>query len=294
MAEQYSPPWEADAETNSIADAVARPVPDNGVIERRRTSTSIGDIVVLTLNTHKGLSPLNRRFVLPELRDAIRAVGADIVFLQEVLGAHQRHALRFPGWPTDPQYEFLADSIWPQFAYGRNAVYPDGDHGNAVLSKFPIESHNNVDASMGPHERRGILHCTLRRPGDATPVHAFCIHLGLREHHRGKQLDLLCRLIDALPPGDPVIVAGDFNDWRLRANEVLGRCVGLQEVWSHEFGLPAKTFPARYPLLRLDRIYVRGLRVRSRYALSTGPWPHLSDHIPLAATLLAPAPTAEN
>src|SRR5690606_2962597 len=97
VAEQYSPPREADAETNSVADAAARPVPDNGIIERRRTSTSIGDIVVLTLNTHKGLSPLNRRFVLPELRDAIRAVGADIVFLQEVLCAHQRHALIIPG-----------------------------------------------------------------------------------------------------------------------------------------------------------------------------------------------------
>lgn len=248
--------------------------------------------VILTLNTHKGLSPLNRRFVLPELRDAIRAVGADIVFLQEVIGAHQRHALRFPGWPSNPQYEFLADSIWTQYAYGRNAVYPEGDHGNALLSKFPIEQHANVDVSTGRDEKRGILHCVLRRPAPAARLHAICIHFGLRERHRDHQLEQLCRLLDALPPEEPVVVAGDFNDWRLRANAVLQRCAGMAEVWSHESGQPVKTYPARWPLLRLDRIYVRGARVQARYALSTGPWPHLSDHIPLAAALLAPAPAS--
>src|SRR5690606_13333550 len=122
-----------------------------GTETQTRQRPDDGTFVVLTLNTHKGLSILNRRFVLPELRDAIRAVGADIVFLQEVIGAHQRHALRFPDWPPNPQYEFLADSIWSQYAYGRNAVYPHGDHGNALLSKFPIERYSNIDVSLGPH-----------------------------------------------------------------------------------------------------------------------------------------------
>ena len=43
---------------------------------------------VLTVNTHKGFAFLNRRFVLRELREAVRSVGADLVFLQEVQGAH--------------------------------------------------------------------------------------------------------------------------------------------------------------------------------------------------------------
>lgn len=242
-------------------------------------------LVVMTLNTHKGLSLFNRRLVLPELRDAIRAVGADIVFLQEVLGEHQRHAIRFPGWPKDPQYEFLADTIWPQYAYGRNAVYPDGDHGNALLSKFPIVSHQNLDASVTTHERRGILHTTLQIPGLTPPLHAICVHLGLRETHRQHQLDLLCRLLATIPSSDPVIVAGDFNDWRQRANEMLTACAGLREPWSQRYGRPAKTFPASYPLLRLDRIYVRNLSILKAGSLSTRPWPHLSDHIPLTAEL---------
>lgn len=241
--------------------------------------------VALTLNTHKGLSILNRRFVLPELRNAIRAVGADIVFLQEVIGAHQRHALRFPDWPPNPQYEFLADSIWSQYAYGRNAVYPDGDHGNALLSKFPIERYSNIDASQGPHEKRGILHCVLQRPGQSTPIHAICVHLGLRERHRAQQLRLICNLLDSLPAADPVIIAGDFNDWRQRASAILERCAGVHEIWSQAFGQPARTFPALRPLLRLDRIYVRNVVGRHPQTLSTKPWPHLSDHIPLAVTL---------
>ncbi len=44
---------------------------------------------VLTINTHKGFTAFNRRFILPELRDAVRSVSADIVCLQEVMGAHE-------------------------------------------------------------------------------------------------------------------------------------------------------------------------------------------------------------
>ena len=90
------------------------------------------------MNTHKGFTFFNRKFILPELRDAVHSVSADIVFLQEVMGDHALHAARVTHWPAAPHYEFLADTMWPDFAYGRNAVYPDGHHGNAVLSKFPI------------------------------------------------------------------------------------------------------------------------------------------------------------
>jgi endonuclease/exonuclease/phosphatase family metal-dependent hydrolase len=67
-------------------------------------------------------------------------------------------------WPPVPQYEFLADSIWPQYAYGKNVVYPHGDHGNAVMSKYPILYHRNHDASVEGPEKRGLLHCVLHIP----------------------------------------------------------------------------------------------------------------------------------
>ena len=242
--------------------------------------TAVRRLNVLTLNVHKGFTFFNRRFILPELREAVRATGADLVFLQEVHGSHERHALRHPDWPEAPQYEFLADSMWPQFAYGRNAVYPHGDHGNALLSKFPIRSYNNLDVSVQGNEQRGLLHCQLEVPGHEQ-MHAICVHLGLREAHRQSQVKLLLDLLISLPPKAPVIVAGDFNDWRLKADAML--CEHLIEAFGEHFGSPARSFPARLPLLRLDRIYLRNAMPGNARVLSSYPWSHLSDHAPLAA-----------
>lgn len=246
---------------------------------------------VLTVNVHKGFTLFNRRFILHELREAVRCVDADIVFLQEVLGSHSGHAERLTGWPEAPQYEFLADSMWADFAYGRNSVYPAGHHGNAVLSKFPIERYENRDATILGKEKRGLLHCVLSVP-DGGAIHVVCVHLGLMESHRRRQLELLCELIDGEVPADaPLVVAGDFNDWRERGHALLARCSGLREVFQSTSGQFARTFPARLPLLPLDRIYVRNLQIDKPVVLSMRPWSHLSDHAALAADL-RPLPEA--
>lgn len=240
---------------------------------------------VMTVNTHKGFTALNRRFILPELREAVRTVGADVVFLQEVMGTHERHARRVRDWPDAPHYEFLADTMWPQFAYGRNAVYPKGHHGNALLSKFPIVSHANHDVSVHGPEKRGLLHCVLQLPGHSQ-VHAICAHLGLAETHRAQQLELLCHIVAGeVPPDAPLVVAGDFNDWRGRAHALLAERVQLREVFVHANGQAARTFPARYPLLALDRIYVRNAQAHAPVVLPRRPWSHLSDHAPLVAEI---------
>lgn len=249
-----------------------------------RTETPQNTLRILTVNAHKGFTFFNRRFILHELRDAIRATHADIVFLQEVLGAHHRHARRLARWPTLSQYEFLADTIWPEFAYGRNAVYPHGHHGNALLSKFPIASYDNIDVSVGKQERRGLLHCVLRPPTLGFDLHAICVHLGLKESQRQPQIDSLCALIEEKVPREaPLFVAGDFNDWRLRAQKKLERCAGLKEIHYEGQGRLARTFPATLPLFHLDRIYVRNVHQCKPIPLSRHPWAKLSDHAPLAA-----------
>ncbi|MEO7242541.1 MAG: endonuclease/exonuclease/phosphatase family protein [Variovorax sp.] len=238
----------------------------------------------MTVNTHKGFTVFNRRFILPELRDAVRSVGADVVCLQEVQGTHERPARDHANWTDAPHYEFLADSMWPQYAYGRNAVYPKGHHGNALLSKFPIAHHHNHDVSIQGPERRGLLHCALRLPGRPGEVHVICAHLGLAEAHRAQQLDLLCDIVrDQVPADAPLIVAGDFNDWRERAHAVLARRAQLREVFVEAHGRAARTFPARLPLLSLDRIYVRRAGAHAPVVVQRKPWSHLSDHAPLVA-----------
>jgi endonuclease/exonuclease/phosphatase family metal-dependent hydrolase len=253
---------------------------ERSIIQMTDLKPAVHKFKLLTLNMHKGFTVFNRQFILPELRDAVRTLSTEVVFLQEVHGSHLQHAQRHEHWPSIPQYEYLADSMWPEYSYGRNAVYPHGDHGNALLSKYPIVRYQNLDVSIGTIEQRGLLHSVLKIPGH-DEVHAICVHLGLRENHRQKQLRLLCELVESLPASAPVIVAGDFNDWRKKADSVLTAC-NLKEVFVETYGKPAKSFPARWPLLSLDRIYLRNARSAEPQVLYRRPWSHLSDHAPLA------------
>lgn len=240
-------------------------------------------LTVLTLNLHKGFTAMNRRFVLPALKAAVQHCNADIVFLQEVLGQHDTHAQRVHGWPAQSQYEYLADTIWHDFAYGRNAVYPQGHHGNAVLSKFPIVAWRNQDISVRTIEKRGLLHGELDWKPRGVTLHVICAHLGLLESQRQEQIRRLAALIQAqVPPEAPLIVAGDLNDWRQRGHPALLQA-GLREVHHSLRGRLARTFPARLPVLPLDRIYVRNLEPVSVRVLSQAPWNRLSDHAAVLA-----------
>ena len=100
---------------------------------------------VATWNIHKGFSQFNRRMMVHELRDRLRELSSDIVFLQEVQGLHLGHAERHADWPMQPQHEFLAADVWHNHAYGRNMVYDHGRHGNAILSRHPILHEHNQD-----------------------------------------------------------------------------------------------------------------------------------------------------
>jgi endonuclease/exonuclease/phosphatase family metal-dependent hydrolase len=246
---------------------------------------------VLTVNVHKGYTALRRRFMLRELREAVRAVGSDLVFLQEVAGPgaddptprawRRRRASGVEG----AHYEYLADQIWSSHAYGRNAVVDGLDHGNALLSRYPIIGFTNHDVSLPGDEARGFLHCVMLPSGGGQLLHGVCVHLGLRESHRRRQLErLIALLAREVAPEAPLIVAGDFNDWRGRADTALREC-GLVEVFRLTHGEHARSFPARWPLLRLDRIYVRRVAAAHALPLPRRPWSTLSDHAPLAAEI---------
>ncbi|MFN3987908.1 MAG: endonuclease/exonuclease/phosphatase family protein [Rhodocyclaceae bacterium] len=243
-------------------------------------------INVCTYNIHKGFSQFNRRMVIHELRDRLRSLEVDVVFLQEVQGLHLGHQNRHADWPAHPQHEFLAQEVWHQTAYGQNAVYDHGHHGNAILSRFPIVSSYNHDVSDHRFERRGLLHCELEIPGVVTPVHCVCVHLGLMAGSRRRQMQALAERMEQLATAEsPLIIAGDFNDWQNRAEEVLARRLGLQEVFHGDRGRPARSFPARMPMLSLDRIYVRHFRVGRAEVHSGLPWSRISDHAALTAEL---------
>lgn len=237
---------------------------------------------VLSYNIHKGFA-LSTRFVLGGIRERIRAVSADIVFLQEVLGDHSGHEKSVKDW-AGPQLEYLADKLWPYSAYGKNAVYTAGHHGNAILSKYPITSFENIDISNNRFERRGILHAVCEWQGG--PLHLLCVHLDLTDSGRKKQNErIIQRITESISNNERLILAGDFNDWRGLATAQFESKLQLKEVFKTTTGKHAKTFPAPFPLLTLDRMYLRGLNPLHAKCYEGQPWSQLSDHLAIEASL---------
>lgn len=241
---------------------------------------------IVTYNIHKGFSHFNRRMVLHDLRDRLRELNADIVFLQEVQGENIRDALLHHNYPAQPQHEFLADQIWPHHAYGKNAVHDEGHHGNAILSRYPIVRWDNQDISAHRFESRGLLHCEIELPETGRLLHCICVHFGLFKRGQGVQFNALVERIKQMVPADaPLIIAGDFNDWRNRARSLLAQELQLHEVFDASHGKPVRSYPAGMPLLRMDRIYVRGLKIQHGNVCA---WNKISDHVALSTTLVLP------
>ena len=280
---------------------------------------------VVSYNIHKGRS-LGGRDSLPELRLGLHGLQADILFLQEVQGRNEHRA------NLDAQHESLAAALHMQVAYGCNAVRQMTDHGNALLSRYPILSFENEDVSDHALEQRGLLHGQIDIEGRR--VHCFVVHLGLFAGSRMRQIQTMAQRIERLvSPQEPMLIAGDFNDWRNELAPLFVKQLGVYEVFTHasqssgdvprlrdsvrqirqvlrgeqpltalsrdrqlrqnqlsmsgaeRLQPPPKTFPAKFPMFRLDRIYQRGFAVKRAQVLRGKPWSLLSDHSPIVADL---------
>ncbi|MDH5612146.1 MAG: endonuclease/exonuclease/phosphatase family protein [Gammaproteobacteria bacterium] len=241
-------------------------------------------IKVLTYNIHKGFSASNLRFILHDIKSSLRNIDADVVFLQEIHGERNISKNRFDDWPNNSQFEFLADEVWPHHAYGKNAIYKSGDHGNAILSKHPFIEWENIDVAIMKSASRSLLHGTIQIASTEKKIHIICVHLGLFERERERQVATLSNRISShVPDDEPLIIAGDFNDWRGRAEYYLHHDLGVFEAFKLSHGCYARTFPAWFPLLSMDRIYFRGLKLVDCSYLHGQPWRRLSDHTPLLA-----------
>ena len=145
--------------------------------------------------------------------------------------------------------------------------------------------NDNEDISAHRFESRGLLHCVVRIGPRMPDLHCINVHLGLFERGREWQVRALCeRIRQTVPRNAPLVIAGDFNDWRHRANRQLIDQLAVVEVFEAIKGRPARTFPSVLPLFRLDRIYARGLDVIDARVHYAYPGRRLSDHAALAAT----------
>jgi len=243
----------------------------------------MGLIRIATYNIHKGVQGLGpvRRLEIHNLAQAVVALDADIVCLQEVRQHNRREAQHFAHWPEQSQASFLAPPGY-EAIYRTNAITRHGEHGNALLTRWPVLAHQHEDISDHRLEQRGLLHVELRVHGVA--LHVLVVHLGLIRSSRVRQLAQLIRFVAReIPPQAPLLVAGDFNDWKARLRASFGT-VGLQS-WS---GPAQATFPARLPLAQLDHVFARGLQPVSVSVPKGRDWWRMSDHLPLVAEFHLP------
>jgi len=208
------------------------------------------------------------------------------MLLQEVAGVEEgaSHEPRDPEDGLAAQLEALADEAWPYYAYGKNSIFAGGFHGNAILSKYPIQNWGNIDITIPPLHTRGCLHAEVVAPDHGVAFHLLSVHLGLWQTERRLQLSKLADYLSShLAEQSSVLLAGDFNDWRENASKKLGARLGLDEAFLESNGKYARTFPSRWPMLALDRMYFRGMHVKRAIRITGAPWNQLSDHLPLLA-----------
>ncbi len=239
---------------------------------------------ILTYNIHKGFDWGNKNYFLKEIKELIQSTGANLVLLQEVVGQNSDYAKK---GLIDSQLEFLAHEVWPHYSYAQNAVYDHGHHGNMILSQFPIQSWTNINLSTNPLEKRGLLICKINLDADNF-FYVACTHLNLLPQGRLHQIEIIKNHIQSLnlPEKTPLVLAGDFNDWNKKASHILKKELHLTENFYSQHKAYAKTFPATYPVLSLDRIYTKNCKILKSYVVAKSSKNHFSDHLPLYSEVL--------
>jgi endonuclease/exonuclease/phosphatase family metal-dependent hydrolase len=234
---------------------------------------------VATYNIHKGVQGFGpaRRLEIHNLGHAVEQLDADLVCLQEVRKLHRREERYFTRWPELPQAEFLCPEGYAA-VYQTNATTRHGEHGNALLSRWPVVSHGHEDMSDHRFEQRGLLHVVVQV--GRREVHVIVLHLGLIPGSRARQVEQMALFIEReIPRRAPLVVAGDLNDWGGKLRPAMN-AIGLRDQVEPK----AATYPSRLPLAQLDYVYARGLKPVALDIPRGRAWGKMSDHLPLIAT----------
>ena len=221
---------------------------------------------VLTWNVHGCIG--RDGICAPErVARVLEAGRLDIVALQEIDG-------RFRKLTLDP-FSYFGELFGWETVAARTVVAKDGDYGHVVMSRWPIASLGEIDLSVRFREPRKAIVAAITTPAGRITV--LAVHLGLLPWERRIQLGRIRARIDAIVDR-PIITLGDFNDFPGRGLAERTLCPPLEDSPS----LP--TYPSRWPLLPLDRIwYSQPLELVTIETLRDAS--HLSDHLPLVASL---------
>lgn len=228
---------------------------------------------LLSYNIHKGIGGHDRRYSLKRIIDVVEHENPDLMLMQEVTHLFTRCG-------GDDQTSLLcehfraADSMYQQ-----NVRLKTGGYGNLLVSRWPIVEKHQISLQLGRKKNRGAQIAVVDTPEGQVAV--VNLHLGLAEKERHWQIGHLLghHLFRALAEL-PMLIAGDFNDWR----NTLSAAALAPQGYTHVTGPPSRfrSFPAYFPLGSLDKAFFRGAVAIREARIVTRPsarW--ASDHRPL-------------
>jgi endonuclease/exonuclease/phosphatase family metal-dependent hydrolase len=226
---------------------------------------------ILTWNIHKGIGA-DRRYDLGRIIDLARRHEPDIVALQEVDSRGRD--------PTNLPLAALKLALGSHAAEARTIVAEDGHYGHVLISRWPLEQVELHDVSIVRREPRCAIDAVIRTPRG--PFRAIATHLGLGMGEQRRQISKLVALARAADPAQGLVMLGDFNDWH---GEVRRALSGLLPAWSF-----LRTFPARRPIFKLDRIFCRPPGALTQ-CWTDSEAARASDHLPVIADFAVEALT---
>ena len=243
------------------ADRRSSPVPDG-----------MAALSVATWNIHSCVG-LDARFAPDRIAQVIRDLDVDLIGLQEV-GWHHR------GESGMDQFAFLERHTGLTAYAGPTKHSERAHYGNCLLTRLPVRSMESMDLSVGKREPRGAIDAVVEVQG--RPVRVIVAHLGLDPWERAKQVGDIVSRVESRPEL-PTLFMGDLNEWTPSSPRLRQLADSFADVAN------PRSFHARMPTLRLDRIYVTGgLQIPAFEVVRTILTRRASDHLPVRAVLAVP------
>lgn len=185
--------------------------------------------------------------------------------------------LHLPRSHFEDQAAYLADRLNMDHVFGTALRYGRGAYGNALLSRFPIES-SVIHRLPSLAENRICLEAKVTIDGKTVTL--LNTHLGLDRRERLRQLEEV--IIPLLQKqNDPAILTGDLNapDYSAQIEAAAGN---WQDTFKNNTGPLVSTYPANAPQVRIDYIFINSLCQCPSFQIITS---QASDHLPVAASI---------
>ena len=217
---------------------------------------------------------MDRRVRPTRVAEVLREIDADVIALQEVIGA---------GPAGGSHIEEIGAALGMGWVMAATRTLRGHQFGNVVLSRFPISHHAQHDLTWKTCEERCMQRVDVDVNGRLLRV--YNVHLGTAILERRHQAQRLATIVADRHITGPKIVLGDFNEW-MRGLTTSLLSARLKSVDLQKFMRRRRHYPGLFPILHLDHIYYDGpLEIvhievlRNRLSLVA------SDHLPLIADI---------